>query len=386
MTASSAPRRLADSYVHHDGVYLLSHSIGLPLRGSREAVSSYFDAWEHDPVGAWPQWLDSIDAFRASLARLLGTDAAAICPQSTVSSGLVKVLGSLDARSGRPTVLLTEDTFPSLGFVVERAGFHARHIDRGHDATDPNVWAEYLDGGADVVLISHVQSNTGEMLPVADLVALAHDHGAVAVVDVAQSVGAIPIEVAEWGADFVVGSCVKWLSGGPGAGWLWVDLDGIDRYQPRDVGWFSHADPFEFDIHQFRYADDALRFWGGSPTVLPYLVARHAIDAIDRIGVHTIRAHNLELTDRLVDALGPRVVSPHEPARRGGTCIVDAGAAVADDLVRSGFAVDHRAHGIRISPHVHTATDDIDRLLDHLPHDVARTRGERGQSSSRDTR
>ena len=49
--------------------------------------------------------------------------------------------------------------------------------------------------------------------------------------------------------DFIVGSCVKWLSGGPGAGFLWVGEDVIDRCQPQNVGWFSHEDPFEFDIH-----------------------------------------------------------------------------------------------------------------------------------------
>ncbi|MGA9277607.1 aminotransferase class V-fold PLP-dependent enzyme [Ilumatobacter sp.] len=355
-----------DRFVEHDGVYLLSHSIGLAVRGTRDATTGYFDAWELDTAEAWPHWLESIDAFRASLARLLGTDARAICPQSNVSSGLTKILGSIGGLAERPTMLLTEETFPSLGYVAEHVGFEVRYIDRSCDATDPAVWREHLTTDVDVVLVTHVHSNTGELVPVRDVVGLAHQRGAIAIVDVAQSVGVIPIDVGRWGADFVVGSCVKWLSGGPGAGWLWADPASIDRYEPDDVGWFSHAEPFEFDIHRFRYADDALRFWGGSPTVLPFTVARHSIDTIHDIGVETIRRHNLALTDQLIDALGSRVVSPHDAERRSGTCIVDAGADIAETLARAGIGVDHRPNGIRMSPHVHVSADDIDEVIAHL--------------------
>jgi len=353
----------ADRFVDHNGIYLLSHSVGLPVRGAREAAAGYFDAWEHETIHAWPRWLASIDGFRASLATLLGTEAAAICPQSTVSSALTKILGSLRTSTDRPTILLTEDTFPSLGFVCERSGIDVRYIDRRHDATDPSVWRRHITGDIDIVLVTHVQSNTGELLPVADVVEIASRHDAVTIVDVAQSVGVIPIDATEWGADFIVGSCVKWLSGGPGAGWMWVDPGRADRYEPRDVGWFSHTDPFEFDIHHFRYADDAMRFWGGSPTVVPYTIARHSIDTIAAIGVQTIRSHNLDRTDQIIDALGPRVVSPHDRARRSGTCIVEADTAAADALIAAGIEIDQRATGIRVSPHLHVTADDIDTFV-----------------------
>lgn len=206
-----------------------------------------------------------------------------------------------------------------------------------------------------------------------DVVDLARQAGAVAVVDVAQSVGVIPIGVTEWGADFVIGSCVKWLSGGPGAGWMWVDPDRVDRYEPTDVGWFSHPEPFEFDIHRFRYADDALRFWGGSPTVVPYTIAAHSIATIAAIDVETVRAHNLDLTDRIIDALGARVVSPHDRSRRSGTCIVEADESTADELIRAGIEIDHRQTGIRVSPHVHVSSADINTFLHALTHPVSDT-------------
>ncbi len=273
MNKPGAPH--ADRFVTHDGVYLLSHSVGLPITGTRAAIDDYLGVWETDPAHAWPHWLDTIDGFRRALGRLLGGDPASICPQSNVSSALTKILGALRPTFGSatPTVLLTEEAFPSLGFVCQHSGYDVRYIDRRHDTLDLDVWAHHLDDDVDVVLVTHVHSNTGELVPAERIVELARRRRVVSIVDVAQSVGVIPIDVDRWSADFLVGSCVKWLSGGPGAGWLWADREMIDRCRPTDVGWFSHADPFEFDIHHFRYADDALRFWGGSPTVLPFAVA-----------------------------------------------------------------------------------------------------------------
>ena len=355
-----------DRFVDHEGSYLLSHSIGLPVRGSRDVATEYFDTWEHHTADAWPRWLDGIGGFRGALASLLGTHARAICPQSNVSSGLTKVLGSLRHGFDRPTVLISDDAFPSLGFVCARSGYDVRYIPNDVDIADPSVWGDHLDG-VDVAVVTHVHSNTGECVPAREIIAAARAAGVISVVDVAQSVGVIPIDLSEWGADVVVGSCVKWLSGGPGAGWLWVADTLIDRCKPTDVGWFSHEAPFEFDIHDYRDAPDALRFWGGSPTVLPFLVAAHSIDAIDAIGVDTIREHNLALTDHLVSVLGDRVTSPHERERRSGTVIVSADAGVVDELASSGIGVDHRVDGIRVSPHVHTTLGDLDALIRLLP-------------------
>ncbi len=355
----------ADRFVDHDGTYLLSHSIGLPMRRSQVVATEYFDTWAHHTADAWPRWLDGIEGFRGVLASLLGTRARSICPQSNVSSGLTKILDSVRHGFDRPSVLISDDAFPSLGFVCERSDYDVRFVPDGVDISDPTVWREYL-AGVDVAVITHVHSNTGECLPVPEIVAVAHEMGVITVVDVAQSAGVIPINLAEWGADALVGSCVKWLSGGPGAGWLWVGDTLIDRCRPTDVGWFSHEAPFEFDIHDYRDAPDALRFWGGSPTVLPFLIAAHSVATIDAIGVDTIREHNLALTDHLVAEMGDRVTSPHTQERRSGTAIIRADASVVDDLAAHGVGVDHRADGIRVSPHVHTTIEDLDQLIDLL--------------------
>ena len=193
---------------------------------------------------------------------------ASFCPQTNVSSATTKILYALPELRARRTVLLSEEAFLSLAFVFQMAagsGFRLKYIDGGADAGDPEVWKGQLTADVGLVLLTHVHSNSGLQTPVKDISELARERGITSVVDVAQSVGVLPIDVRYWNADFVVGSCVKWVCGGPGAGFLWANPSVVDQSQPIDVGWFSHDDPFEFDIHRFRYATDSLRFWGGTP-------------------------------------------------------------------------------------------------------------------------
>jgi selenocysteine lyase/cysteine desulfurase len=180
-------------------------------------------------------------------------------------------------------------------------GFRLRCIPDTADFASLDCWESTLGDDCCLVLITHVHSNTSRQVPVGDICELARDREVMTVVDVAQSAGVVPIDVNLWNADFVVGSCVKFLCGGPGAGFLWVNDRVLTECQPTDVGWFSHADPFEFDIHHFRYADSALRFWGGTPAVLPYTVAANSLETINQIGIERIRAHSLELTQAIID-------------------------------------------------------------------------------------
>ena len=363
----------ADRFCTPPGPYLLSHSVGLqPVTALEHATHTYFDGWSDDPEHVWDAWLAAADGFRGALAVLLDHQPASFCPQQNVTSGLSKILQAVPRRSARTKIVLTEDAFPSLGFAIARSGYAVEFIPRDLDATDPATWSSALTDDVAIVLITHAHSNTGELMPVRRIVEMADQQDIISIVDIAQSVGIIPIDLAAWNATFVLGSCVKWLCGGPGAGFLWARPDVIDRCTPTDTGWFSHADPFEFDIHHFADAPDALRFWGGTPTVLPLTVAGHSIGLATEIGIDEIRRHNLALTDRIIDALpAAMIASPVDPDRRNGTVVLATGDdtdAVATRLSHAKIAVDRRATGWRISPHIYTSDADIDTLLDQIRH------------------
>ena len=354
------------------GTYLLSHSVGCLPRAAREAADQFFGLWAARGGEAWEGWLASIGDFQRSLATLLNGGASEFCPQSNISSALSKILSSLPRRKGKNKILLSELDFPSAGFALaqaERAGYTVEFIPAESDTSSVECWERHLTPDTQLALVTHVLYGNSRLNPVAEVVRSARRREVLTLVDVAQSVGVVPIDLREWGADFVVGSSVKWLCGGPGAGFLWANPDGVGRFEPTDVGWFSHEDPFEFRIQNFRYAADARRFWGGTPSVLPYVVARASIDVVNRLGVENVRAHNRALTERLVRAAlerGLTLRTPHDPARRGGTVCVafPDPQRVYQQLKDAKIFVDVRpAYGVRFSPHIYTDAEDIDRAV-----------------------
>lgn len=363
-----------DLFALGEGIYLLNHSVGRPpLSAEAAAREGFFDPWRSGTVEPWDAWFAEVDRFRAAVAALLVSDAENVCPQANLSSALTKIVHALPRRAGRDTIVYTEADFPSMGFVLAmagRAGFRLRCIPATADFGTLDCWESAFDEDCCLALVTHVHSNTSRQVPVGDICALARECGIMTAVDVAQSAGIVPIDVGAWNADFVIGSCVKFLCGGPGAGFLWVNDCVLRECQPTDVGWFSHADPFEFDIHHFRYAESALRFWGGTPAVLPYSVAANSLETIVAIGMARIRAHSLELTQALVDNV-PRkcLFSPARPGNRGGTVVLDFGerqAEAVSALTSAGVHFDVRRSGMRLSPHIYTSREEIETVVSCL--------------------
>jgi kynureninase len=359
-------------FLYDKGIYLLNHSVGLPPANTTEVWQQQFLApWQAASEDNWPAWLAVIDGFRESVAAMLGGRHADICPQVNLSSALTKIVTSLSFENEREGLLCSEEDFPSMGFVLQQActqGHTLRYLSENHDLQDLEVWHDNLTEDVGLALITHVQSNTGRQLPVADITRLCRERGIISVVDVAQSVGVVPIDLAQWQADFVIGSCVKWLCGGPGAGFLWVSPDRINQCHPRDVGWFSHEAPFEFDIRNFRYAPDAMRFWGGTPSIQPYVLATNSLKTINQIGIDSIREHNLTLTEQMLRGVAEEhCISPRDALLRGGTVVLqypeERLQRIAHVMQEADIAFDLRHTGMRLSPHIYNDSDEIAVLI-----------------------
>ncbi len=351
------------------GIYLLSHSVGRPPASAREAVAQkFFQPWESGRVDVWDDWINAVGEFTSAVARLLNTSARQLCPQVNLSSALTKVLFSLPNNPARKTVLLTDNDFPSMGFVLDKArpaGYGLNFIGEAEDASDIDTWQKHLSDDVGLVFITHVHSNSSCQVPVAEITRLARARGIITVVDIAQSAGIIPIDLQQWQADFVIGSCVKWLCGGPGAGFLWLSEDMLATAEPIDVGWFSHEQPFEFDIHNFKFSESALRFWGGTPSVMPYVQGANSINMLADYGIDRIRRHNVELSQLIMDAAGKQhLESPLDPACRGGTVVVRYSEPrqerLAAALQSADVRFDGRAAGIRLSPHIYNSRTEVE--------------------------
>ncbi len=358
------------SFFHTPELYFLSHSVGcLPKTTPSFVNEVFFQIWQELGGGAWPGWLDTINAFREEMAIFLNVTQADICPQTNVTSALTKIIYALPSRPKRKIILLTEQDFPTVGFALkqaERAGYELRFV-KG-DVADIQNWHNAMDDGVQLVHITHALSNTSHLLPVGPICEYARKLGIFSIVDIAQSVGIVPVPLARWQADFATGTSVKFLCGGPGACFLYVAPEMVRQCRPIDVGWFSHENPFELDIHQFRYAPDALRFFGGTPSPAPFGAAVNALQFWQdnhEEAAHSTQKALTHLTDVVPETV---LVSPKRAEQRGGTLVLAPtdSEAFSNALVKSGIKYDTRKEGFRFSVHGYTPKDDIEHLRDIL--------------------
>jgi len=196
--------------------------------------------------------------------------------------------------------------------------------------------------------------------------------GAWVLLDVYQATGVVPVDVKKWDIDFLVGGSVKWLCGGPGAGYLYVRPDLIKEMQPANVGWAGHTAPFAFETGAIRYAEGVERFQSGTPNVPSLYSARAGYKIVGKIGVPAIREKSLRLTRKLMDSAarrGWKLNTPAADSERGGSVVIDVpnGAAIAAELIKREVIIDHRPDaGIRIAPHFYSTDEEIDRAIETL--------------------
>jgi selenocysteine lyase/cysteine desulfurase len=357
-------------HVPGPGPYALTHSVGCLPRASAIALeTALLRPWIERGGEAWEDWLQEVETFRTELALLLGGAPAEYCPQANLSTALAKVLLALPPPvPGKRVVIAAEDSFPSLGFVLRQAqrhGYELQLIPRSADPAQIDTWAAALKSTTCAVLVTHVHSNTGVVAPVADIARLCRERNILCIVDIAQSAGILPLSLPASGADIVLGSCVKWLCGGPGAGFMWVRSELIASLEPVDVGWFSHARPFEFDIHRFEYAADARRFWGGTPSIAPFVLAAASVRCIRELGVPAIHAYNRQLIRAFLDELSAAWRSRVPSDLIGGTLCIPTGAAlpaIQNALRAADVRFDTRDDTVRLSFHVCNRMEDAQRI------------------------
>jgi len=351
-----------------DGLHLVSHSLGAMPRAARAAMKAHADAWAERSVTAWEDWFPTVRYTADLLGRIIGAPDGSVVLHQNVSALLAGILSALRPTPTRNRVVTSARDFPTLRYVL------AAHADLGFevvslDTDDPAELAAAIDERTLLVAVSHVFYGTSTLLDTEPIVAAARQHGALVLLDAYQSVGTVPVDVWDLDVDFLVGGSIKWLCGGPGVGYAYVQPEVAETLHPRATGWIAHAAPFAFEP-ALREAEGAWRFVGGTPNPLAVAVARAGYDVVSDLRPAEIRAHSLALTRRLMDgvrAQGCTVRTPDNDARRGGTVVFDfeGSAEACRALLARRVWLDHRpGYGLRVSPHVYTREAEIDAFLE----------------------
>jgi kynureninase len=359
-------------------VYLISHSLGAMPRATYDRLHEYADMWATRGVRAWAEgWWEMPQRVGDEVGRIIGAPAGCTVMHQNVSICQSLILSCFDPAPPRNKIVYSELNFPSVMYVYEA---HARDgrlriemvpSDDGITVPTERMLAA-IDEETLLVPISHVLFKSAYLQDVRAIVERAHEVGALVVLDTYQSAGTVPFNVEELGVDFATGGSVKWLCGGPGAGYLYVRPDLQAKFEPRTTGWMAHEHPFDFEIGPIEYATDIRRFLHGSPAIPAMYAAKSGYEIINQIGVDRIRAKSQRQTEYLIALAleaGFEVTSPRDPARRGGTVTIAAqnAGAVTRELVRREFICDYRpGAGVRISPHFYTKDEELVLVIDEM--------------------
>ncbi|HVO99100.1 MAG TPA: aminotransferase class V-fold PLP-dependent enzyme [Bryobacteraceae bacterium] len=351
-------------------VYMISHSLGAMPRRTRERLNQFADQWDTRGIRAWEEgWWDMPVRVGNLLGKIIGAGEGEIVMQQNVSICQNIILSCFDWTRKRNKIVSEAMNFPSNLYNYERLGARVVLVPSADGITIPlDQMLAAIDEETALVSVSHVLFRSSFQQDLAALTRRAHEVGAKIVADVYQSAGTVPLNVRELGVDFATGGSVKWLLGGPGAGFLYVRRDLWPELEPRATGWAAHSQPFLF-AQEMDYDAGINRFLNGTPNVPAMFSAMSGYEIIGEIGVPAIREKSVRQTTRLIELAeeaGFRVNSPRDPAQRGGTVVIDVpnGYEIVQELGRLDVLVDFRpGAGIRVAPHFYSTDEELELVI-----------------------
>jgi len=230
------------------GIYLNTGSVG-PLPAETAAAMAELEAYERDIGRAHPDYFEEFVArmaeARAGVAAVLGADVGSVALMHSTTDGMNAATQLPDWRAGGRAVTTAHEHAGGLGPLYalrDRGGVDLVLVDAGDDGDDDRTIAAFeraITPDTRLVSISHVLWTTGAIMPLARIAQIAHDRGALVVVDGAQAAGAIPTRLDELGADLYGVPSQKWLLGPEGMGALVVAPGIVERSVPAIAGWYS---------------------------------------------------------------------------------------------------------------------------------------------------
>ncbi|OJF13055.1 kynureninase [Couchioplanes caeruleus] len=349
--------------------YLDGNSLGRPLRATEQRMTEFVrEQWAGRLIRGWTDgWLEQPQRLGDRLGALaLGAAAGQTIVADSTTVLLYKLVrAAVDARPGRRTIVLDTDNFPTDRYVCEAVAAE-RGLELAWIETDPSAGirpeqvAAAVGEDTALVLFSHVAYRSGWLADVAEINRIAHAAGALTLWDLCHSAGSVEVELDAWGVDLAVGCSYKYLNGGPGAPAFAYVRSGLQGELRQPIwGWMGHRASFEMGPGH-EPAPGIRAMLSGTPPILAMLPLEVNLDLLAEAGIAAVRRKSLLLTEYVIDVadrwlapLGVEVVSPRDPARRGGhvTLRRPGFEALLEPLWEGGVIPDYRRpDGLRIGP------------------------------------
>ena len=336
---------------------------------------------ERGRIGAdtWARSGEIKDRARAAVARLFGAPVDNVALTRHTTDGMNIAINGLNWRPG-DEIVITDMEHPGAQLpvynVARRYGVAVR-LARLGDGTGDVVGAieESISPRTRMVVISHLTWNTGTVLPIAEVAAMAHRHHALVTVDAAQSAGSIPLDLPATGVDVYGGPGQKWLCGPEGTGEVYVSDAALDVVQPTVVGYASMGPGMEHQGGYFLPAHGARRFEVGgmnAPQVAGQAASLEFL--LDTVGLDWAHARIARLGQYAFEQLaaldGIAMLTPKN--QMAGIVSFALDGIEPPDLTTAlgerGVLIRHLhgPDGNRVSTGYYNTEQDVDRLIDAI--------------------
>lgn len=368
--------------------YLDNAGAGLPPLSVTKAMKEFVEDWSQKGEH-WEAWLQDVLELRKLFARLIGGKSEEVGVVPSVSSALAAFAASLN-YSKRGKVVASSLNFPTNAILWQRmreAGLLKRVdvLSSQHGGVPLEAYEKAVDDETAVVSVDYVSWFSGNREHIKEISEIAHNHGALMVVDGFHALGVFPFDVKKDGIDVYVNGFYKWMCGPHGVACIYADDGVLPDLKPAYIGWHgikdnvieriqAGRDPFDvpFPLHSARPSDTAARFeWGtwAAVTVKGAIeAAKFAFDTNVAARFQTIKRHRTKLMDGLSD-MGVELLTPSEDVNPGAG-IVTFGTKdhkrVVSELAREKIIVSGRFNHVRVSPHFYNTSEEIDTFLGAL--------------------
>jgi cysteine desulfurase / selenocysteine lyase len=358
---------IADMLAHHyanihRGVYPLAVEATDRFEGARERIAGWL-GWGQKETIFTKNVTEAINLVAYSWGRHnVGAGDAIVLTQAEHHSNIV------------PWQLLCQEVGAELRYL---------EVDDEGQISLQQLDAQLADGRVRLVAVFHVSNVLGTINPVAEICARARAAGAASLIDGAQAVPQLPVDVGALGADFYAWTGHK-LYGPTGIGVLHGRAELLESMPPFLAGGDMIS---SVELHSSRFAELPWKFEAGTSPIVEAVGLRAAVDFVSRLGIEAIREHELDLTaytlERLAEVPGVGVHGPRDPQARGAVISFTVAGVhphdVAEILGREGVCVRASHHcaqplmrrlgipaSVRASFAVHNTRADVDRMLEAL--------------------
>jgi selenocysteine lyase/cysteine desulfurase len=359
-------------------VYLNSCSQGALCDLVKDSLQEHIRSW--DVSGSpWDLWVEKYEEARSAFAHFIGADSDEVAVLPCASAGINAVASAFDDYRERKKVVMGEFEFPTMGQIwlaQENRGAEVCFLEAVDGRISLTSYERAIGKDTCMVPLTHVSFMNGHRSDVRSITEIAHQQGALVMLDDYQDCGTRPVDVKDLKVDFYVSGALKYLLAPSGIAFLYVRRDLIESLTPTVTGWFGQNRPFAFDVRRFDPANNARRFETGSPPVPQTYAIQASLKLLNSVGLGGISHHIRNLTRAYLRGARDLQIKSKTPFDSEGPLVVlqmkDAEALVRK-LSEGGIVASNRMDGLRVSFHAYNTLEDVEAVLGVLERNLELT-------------